>query len=174
MPALAACSRSTGSAPAGAQLLTATDVHVADYPTVTAVKWIGETLQRESNGRLRLRQYHSRHGTGYGQCRGCDAGRRQRHRHTSHAQGVSGHAAGARGQRSAERQRLQPRRQRLDPGMCEHHALARYQHHTLPVPSGDGIAFIGSVWKQPDPVHAFLALERAWYGKEARKLKRKY
>ena len=38
----------------------------------------------------------------------------------------------------------------------------------------DGIAFIGSVWKQPDPVRAFLDLERAWYGKEARKLKRKY
>jgi len=38
----------------------------------------------------------------------------------------------------------------------------------------DGIAFIGSVWKQPDPVRAFLDLERAWYGKEARKLKRAY
>jgi hypothetical protein len=38
----------------------------------------------------------------------------------------------------------------------------------------DGIAFIGSVWKQPDQVRAFLDLERAWYGKEARKLKRTY
>lgn len=38
----------------------------------------------------------------------------------------------------------------------------------------DGIAFIGAVWKQPDPVRAFLDLERAWYGKEARKLKRTY
>lgn len=38
----------------------------------------------------------------------------------------------------------------------------------------DGIAFIGSVWKQPDPVRAFLELERAWSGKDARKLKRKY
>jgi len=38
----------------------------------------------------------------------------------------------------------------------------------------DGIGFIGSVWKQPDPVRAFLDLERAWYGKEARKLKRSY
>ena len=57
-PVLAGCSRS-GSAVAGGHLLTATDVHVADYPTVTAVKWIGETLERETGGRLRLRQYHS-------------------------------------------------------------------------------------------------------------------
>ena len=40
-------------------VLTATDVHVADYPTVNAVKWIGETMDRETNGRVRLRQYHS-------------------------------------------------------------------------------------------------------------------
>ncbi len=57
-PVLGGCSRSSETA-AGGQLLTATDVHVADYPTVTAVKWIGETLERESGGRLRLRQYHS-------------------------------------------------------------------------------------------------------------------
>ncbi len=57
-PVLAGCSRSSETV-AGAQLLTATDVHVADYPTVTAVQWIGETLERESGGRLRLRQYHS-------------------------------------------------------------------------------------------------------------------
>lgn len=41
------------------RVLTATDVHVEDYPTVTAVRWIGEQLQRETGGRLRLRQYHS-------------------------------------------------------------------------------------------------------------------
>ena len=58
-PMLAACSRGPGGSVDGGALLTATDVHVADYPTVTAVKWIGETLQRETNGRLRLRQYHS-------------------------------------------------------------------------------------------------------------------
>ena len=58
-PLLAACGRGPGPDAAGGQLLTATDVHVADYPTVTAVKWIGETLQRETQGRLRLRQYHS-------------------------------------------------------------------------------------------------------------------
>lgn len=44
---------------AGGQLLTATDVHVADYPTVEAVRWIGQTLERETGGRLRLRLYHS-------------------------------------------------------------------------------------------------------------------
>jgi len=46
-------------AAAPAQVLTATDVHVKDYPTVAAVRWIGEQLERETDGRLRLRQYHS-------------------------------------------------------------------------------------------------------------------
>ncbi|QDH68895.1 TRAP transporter substrate-binding protein [Marilutibacter alkalisoli] len=40
-------------------VLTATDVHVDGYPTVEAVKWIGETLERETDGRLRIRLYHS-------------------------------------------------------------------------------------------------------------------
>lgn len=40
-------------------VLTATDVHVKDYPTVAAVRWIGETLERETQGRLRIRLYHS-------------------------------------------------------------------------------------------------------------------
>ena len=57
VPVLAACSG--GKASDGTQVLTASDVHVADYPTVTAVKWIGEQLQRETGGRLRLNQYHS-------------------------------------------------------------------------------------------------------------------
>jgi tripartite ATP-independent transporter DctP family solute receptor len=39
--------------------MTATDVHVRDYPTVQAVRWIGETLERETGGRLRIRLYHS-------------------------------------------------------------------------------------------------------------------
>ena len=56
--ALAGCSGGDGAA-AGSRLLTATNVHVADYPTVTAVKWIGQELQRRSEGRLRLAQYHS-------------------------------------------------------------------------------------------------------------------
>ena len=40
-------------------VLTATDVHVSDYPTVQAMRWIGETLERETGGRLRIRLYHS-------------------------------------------------------------------------------------------------------------------
>ena len=40
-------------------VLTATDVHVKDYPTVEAVRWIGEQLERRTQGRLRIRQYHS-------------------------------------------------------------------------------------------------------------------
>jgi len=59
MPVLAACSGGGKGATAGSQLLTATDVHVADYPTVTAVKWIGEQLLRETGGRLGLTQFHS-------------------------------------------------------------------------------------------------------------------
>ena len=46
-------------AASGDRLLTATDVHVKDYPTVEAVRWIGETLERETGGRLKLRLYHS-------------------------------------------------------------------------------------------------------------------
>lgn len=41
------------------KLFTASDVHVRDYPTVQAVNWIGETLERETNGRLRLRMFHA-------------------------------------------------------------------------------------------------------------------
>ncbi|KAB7770959.1 TRAP transporter substrate-binding protein [Xanthomonas maliensis] len=43
----------------GGQLLTATDVHVSDYPTVEAVRWFGKQLEQRSNGRLKVRQYHS-------------------------------------------------------------------------------------------------------------------
>ncbi|TQM17269.1 tripartite ATP-independent transporter DctP family solute receptor [Pseudoxanthomonas sp. 3HH-4] len=43
----------------GRHVLTATDVHVKDYPTVEAVRWIGETMARETGGRVTLRQYHS-------------------------------------------------------------------------------------------------------------------
>ena len=42
-----------------AGVLTATDVHPKDYPTVVAVRWIGETLERETGGRLRIRMYHA-------------------------------------------------------------------------------------------------------------------
>lgn len=40
-------------------ILTAADVHVADYPTVRAMRWMGEMLERESHGRLAIRVYHS-------------------------------------------------------------------------------------------------------------------
>jgi len=42
-----------------AHVLTATDVHVSDYPTVEAVRWIGKTLERETDGRVSIRLYHS-------------------------------------------------------------------------------------------------------------------
>ncbi len=59
-PMLGACNAGGGKAAAdGSRLLTASDVHVANYPTVTAVKWIGEQLERETGGRLRISQYHS-------------------------------------------------------------------------------------------------------------------
>jgi tripartite ATP-independent transporter DctP family solute receptor len=50
-----------GRALAGAEAttLTATDVHVSNYPTVEAVRFIGQTLERETGGRVRIRQYHS-------------------------------------------------------------------------------------------------------------------
>lgn len=41
------------------RLLTATDVHVSDYPTVESVRWIGQQLDEQTSGRLRLRVYHS-------------------------------------------------------------------------------------------------------------------
>lgn len=47
------------AADSGARLLTATDVHVSDYPTVDAVRWIGQTLREQTGGRLDIRQYHS-------------------------------------------------------------------------------------------------------------------
>lgn len=43
----------------GTRLLTATDVHVKDYPTVEAVRWIGERLERETGGELGIKLYHS-------------------------------------------------------------------------------------------------------------------
>lgn len=43
----------------GRRVLTASDVHVKDYPTVEAVRWIGDAMARETGGRLTLRQYHS-------------------------------------------------------------------------------------------------------------------
>ncbi len=42
-----------------AVVLTAADVHVDGYPTVEAVRWMGETLARETQGRISIRVYHS-------------------------------------------------------------------------------------------------------------------
>ena len=46
-------------AAAGEMVLTAADVHVDGYPTVEAVRWMGQTLHRETGGRLGIRVYHS-------------------------------------------------------------------------------------------------------------------
>ena len=43
----------------GTRLLHAADVHPADYPTVTAVKWMGEELGRLTDGRLGIRTFPS-------------------------------------------------------------------------------------------------------------------
>ncbi|ADV25886.1 Extracellular solute-binding protein, family 7 [Pseudoxanthomonas suwonensis 11-1] len=43
----------------GARVLTATDVHVSDYPTVEAVRWFGQALRERTGGRLDIRLYHS-------------------------------------------------------------------------------------------------------------------
>jgi tripartite ATP-independent transporter DctP family solute receptor len=40
-------------------VLTASDVHVADYPTVQALRWMSDTISRESGGELSIRVYHS-------------------------------------------------------------------------------------------------------------------
>lgn len=47
------------SARAQSRTLDAADVHVADYPTVAAVRWLGEQLSEQTSGALTLRQYHS-------------------------------------------------------------------------------------------------------------------
>lgn len=51
---LAACApRPTGAG----TILNAVDVHPADYPTVAAVKWMGEELGRLTDGRIGIRQF---------------------------------------------------------------------------------------------------------------------
>lgn len=46
-------------ASARARTLTAADVHVAGYPTVEAVRWIGARLEERTKGRLGVRVYHA-------------------------------------------------------------------------------------------------------------------
>jgi tripartite ATP-independent transporter DctP family solute receptor len=41
------------------RVLTSADVHPKNYPTVAAVNWIGERLEKETGGRLRIRNYFS-------------------------------------------------------------------------------------------------------------------
>lgn len=43
----------------GARVITAVDVHPDDYPTVAAVRWMGEEIARETNGRIEFRIYPS-------------------------------------------------------------------------------------------------------------------
>jgi len=50
-------SNSAGTAAGG--VLTASDVHVSDYPTVQALRWMGDTISRETGGELSMRVYHS-------------------------------------------------------------------------------------------------------------------
>ena len=57
LAATTACS--APSLPASAVQLDAVDVHPPGYPTVEAVKWIGDELARETGGRLRIRQFPS-------------------------------------------------------------------------------------------------------------------
>lgn len=57
--AAALCFGGAARARDGARVLTATDVHVNGYPTVEALRWIGDALAAETNGRLGLRLYHS-------------------------------------------------------------------------------------------------------------------
>ncbi len=57
--ALVSAAPASASGAAASSVLTATDVHPAGYPTVEAVKWIGEQLTQRTDGRLHIRQYHS-------------------------------------------------------------------------------------------------------------------
>lgn len=41
------------------QIITAVDVHPGDYPTVEAVRWMGQEIERKTNGRLSFRLYPS-------------------------------------------------------------------------------------------------------------------
>ena len=48
------CAARAGFAKDAPDLLTAADVHVDGYPTVQAVKWIGQRLKEETAGRLTI------------------------------------------------------------------------------------------------------------------------
>ncbi|HYD87748.1 MAG TPA: TRAP transporter substrate-binding protein [Vitreimonas sp.] len=44
---------------ASRQVITAVDVHPSDYPTVEAVRWMGQEIERETDGRISFRIYPS-------------------------------------------------------------------------------------------------------------------
>lgn len=54
-----ACASAIGAGDAKTTWLTATDVHVPGYPTIEALRWIGEQLLERTSGRLGIRLYHS-------------------------------------------------------------------------------------------------------------------
>jgi tripartite ATP-independent transporter DctP family solute receptor len=54
---LALCACIALSAPAGAREFRSADVHPADYPTVLAVKFMGEQLAAQTDGRLGIKVY---------------------------------------------------------------------------------------------------------------------
>lgn len=57
--ALAGCGGGSQPVAGGPVVFDAADVHPSDFPTVTAVQWIGEELGRLTDGRLGVRQFPS-------------------------------------------------------------------------------------------------------------------
>jgi tripartite ATP-independent transporter DctP family solute receptor len=53
------CMAGRQAAAAAALQLKAADVHIDDYPTVAAVRWMGERLRERTAGRLDVQVYHS-------------------------------------------------------------------------------------------------------------------
>ncbi len=49
----------SAAAKSDTQVLRASDVHPANYPTVLAQQWLGQQLNSASDGRLQLKMYHS-------------------------------------------------------------------------------------------------------------------
>jgi tripartite ATP-independent transporter DctP family solute receptor len=62
LAAAAACAQvraAPNTSAAAGGVLTASDVHVSDYPTVQALRWMGDMISRETGGELGVRVYHS-------------------------------------------------------------------------------------------------------------------
>lgn len=57
--AVAAAGAGAALASSGRERVTAVDVHPKDYPTVEAVRWIGDEVARETQGRIAFRIYPS-------------------------------------------------------------------------------------------------------------------